>query len=281
MVDKFYRRVAQLVISGNFGTELGNLRRREGDRVLFQRPMPKPWYDWSQRRINTLAAGLEAKRYLEIGIYRGNTIERVNAAERVGVDPAPKVNLSSLPPGCSVFSMTSDAYFASLDPLTTFDLAFVDGLHTFEQTRTDLFNALRHVPVGPILLDDTVPEDEAASLPDLAAAIAHRRQSGSKKIAWMGDVWKLVIYIDRFLPQLDFRTIVGSGNEQTLVWRRQRGETIVERAGSELGELSYRETFANGVPALFRPCAESEALEVCLNAVREHRLDTRRRHRFH
>jgi hypothetical protein len=164
--------------------------------------------------------------------------------------------------------MKSDDYFASLNSQATFDLAFIDGLHTFEQTKADLFNTLRHVPIGPILLDDTVPEDEAAALPELAAAIAQRRQSGSKNTSWMGDVWKLVIYIDRYLPQLDFRTIVGSGNEQTLAWRRQPGEAIAEQSGNELGELSYREVFANGIPARFRPCGEAEVLAACLAAVK-------------
>jgi hypothetical protein len=268
MGDKFYRKVAQLIVSGNFATEVGNLRRGGDARALYQRSLPKPWLDWSQRRINTLAASLDAKRYLEIGIYRGNTIERINVRERVGVDPVPRIDVSKLPPGCTFFAMTSDAYFASLDPQATFDVAFIDGLHTFEQTKTDLFNTLRHVPTGPILLDDTVPEDEAAALPELAAAIAQRRQSGSKNTSWMGDVWKLVMYIDRYLPQLDFRTIVGSGNEQTLVWRRQPGEAIVEQLGNELGELSYREVFADGIPAEFRPCGEAEALATCLAALK-------------
>ena len=83
----------------------------------------------------------------------------------------------------------------------------------------------------------------------------------------MGDVWKLVIYIDRYLPQLDFRTIVGSGNEQTLVWRRSQGVSCSRPAGDVLDGLSYRETFSNGIPDQFKPCSEAEAIRQCLAAV--------------
>jgi hypothetical protein len=254
------------VISGNFVTMILNKSRDEGSRQLYRRPLPGPWLDWSPRRLITLANGLSAQRYLEIGIFQGRTFERINVRDRVGVDPAPKFDQDRLPPGVSFFEMESDSYFASLALEETFDLAFLDGLHTFEQTKADLFNALRHVPSGVILIDDTVPQDEDAALLDERETIARRLESGSKKLAWMGDVWKLVIYIDRFLPQLDFRTIVGSGNEQTLVWRRRYGEEILETSDS-LEVLSFRETFANGVPDQFRPCSEADAIQACLKAV--------------
>jgi hypothetical protein len=273
MTSKFIYRATtavQLVLSGNLVTMILNLRRDEGSRVMYRRPLPKPWLDWSPRRLNTLANGLRAERYLEIGIFQGNTVERINVRDRVGVDPAPKFDQRRLPPGFSIFAVESDTYFASLALETTFDLAFLDGLHTFEQTKADLFNALRHVPSGVILIDDTVPLDEDASFPDHAETIARRLENGSKKVAWMGDVWKLVVYIDRYLPQLDFCTIVGSGNEQTLVWRRRYGEEIPEPS-DVLESLSYRETFAHGVPDQFRPCSEADAIRACLNAVEPQR----------
>src|ERR1039458_5802863 len=234
MVSKFIYRAAtatQLVLSGNFVTMVQNRRREEGSRVMYRRPLPKPWVNWSPRRLNTLAKGLHAQRYLEIGIFPGETAERINVRDRGGVAPAPKFDQDQLPPGFSLFAVESDRYFAILASEATFDLAFLDGLHTFEQTKTDLFNTLRHVPSGVILIDDTVPLDEDASWPVHDETIARRLVTGSKQRAWMGDVWKLVFYIDRYLPQLDFRTIVGSGNEQTLVWRRRYGEEIPEPSG--------------------------------------------------
>jgi hypothetical protein len=280
MQSRFVRRgvlVADLLRSHNLVTVVQNRRRmREGaPRVMLRRPMPKPpSSDWSQRRINILVDGLGASRYLEIGIYDGWTAENIHIRDRVGVDPVPMFNVAKLPTGFSFFAVESDTYFASLAPEVTFDLAFLDGLHTFEQTKSDLCNALRHVPSGVILIDDTVPIDEIASLPDPKESLARRRAAGSDKAPWMGDVWKLVVYIERYLPQLDFRTIVGSGNVQTLVWRRQPGEVIFEPSGDELATiagLNYREFFSGGVPVQFKPCSESEALRACLSAVTRHR----------
>jgi hypothetical protein len=125
-----------------------------------------------------------------------------------------------------------------------------------------------------ILIDDTVPIDEIAALPDVEESRARRRAAGSDKGPWMGDVWKLIIYIGQYLPQLDFRTIVGSGNVQTLVWRRHPGDVIFEPSGDEsvaVAGLNYGHFFGNGVPADFKPCSEAEALQACLSAVTRHR----------
>jgi len=238
-------------------------------KLAYRRPRAKPSSGWSPRRINTLARGLCANRYLEIGVEYGSTAENIHVRDRVGVDPAPKFDVQKLPKGFSFFAVESDAYFCSLAPEVTFDLAFLDGLHTFEQTKTDFFNALRHIPSGVILIDDTVPIDEIAGLPDQEESYARRRAVGSDELAWMGDVWKLVVYIERFLPQVDFRTITGSGNVQTLVWRRQPGEVIAEPLGDEqatVAGLSYGDFFSDGVPVQFKPCSEPAALSACLAA---------------
>ena len=173
--------------------------------------MPKPWLCCSERRINTLAKGLGASRYLEIGIENGYTFENIVIDTRVGVDPAPLFDLEKLPVGVSVFAVESDAYFASLAPEVTFDLVFIDGLHTYEQTKSYFFNALRHVPIGVLLIDDTVPSDEIAAMRDIDESYSQRRKWRPRtEPGWAtcGSSW---FYIDRHLPQLDFRTIVGSG----------------------------------------------------------------------
>jgi hypothetical protein len=230
--------------------------------------MPSP-RGHSPRRINTLAKRLSASRYIEIGLQRGYTFENIDIDTRVGVDPAPLFDVEKLPVGVSVFAVESDTYFASLTPEVAFDIAFIDGLHTFEQTKSDVFNALRHVPTGVLLIDDTVPSDEIAAMRNIDESYAQRRKMASDDPRWMGDVWKLVVYIDRHLPQLDFRTIVGSGNIQTLVWRRdQPGKSISEPSWDDNGAiagLNYREFFSDGIPEQFRTCSEAEAIDVCLS----------------
>jgi hypothetical protein len=270
-------RSVKLLRSGNSPTAGFKNDRRESvgaPRVMYHRPLLRSQWAWSPRRINALARGLSAKRYLEIGIEYGNTAENIRVSERVGVDPNPRFDVTKLPKGFSLFAVESDAYFASLTPESIFDIAFLDGLHNFEQTKADLFNALAHVPSGVILIDDTVPFDEIAAIRDQQESLARRRAVGLDDTRWMGDVWRIVVYINRYLPQLDFRTIVGSGNDQTLVWRRQPGEMISEPSGDEetkIAGLRYDEVLGDGIPLDFKPCSEDEAIRACLAAVTRNR----------
>jgi len=50
--------------------------------------------------------------------------------------------------------MTSDQYFAQLDPDEKFDMIFIDGDHRYDAIANDYNNAIKHVDRGYILLDD-------------------------------------------------------------------------------------------------------------------------------
>lgn len=91
--------------------------------------------------------GLES--YLEIGTRQKSAMnDRIHAARRASVDPNPNAEAEYL--------MTSDEYFAQHDE--KFDLIFIDGLHTGEQVRLDIDNALKALtPRGMILLHDMNP----------------------------------------------------------------------------------------------------------------------------
>jgi hypothetical protein len=173
--------------------------------------------------------------------------------------------------------VTSDRFFEELDEGAQFDVIFIDGLHTFEQTYRDLVNALTHMHDGAILIDDTVPCDEVSAIPDQAASLARRRALGLEERPWHGDVWKLVACLARHPRGLDFRTIVGSGNPQTLIWRTELeadgGEAAIVQADVDaVAGLSYADEFAAGLPPYFRPCAESEAMTALVNTVGPRRL---------
>lgn len=263
-----------LVELENLLVELENQRRlKTGQpRVLLPKP-PRAGAAqlWSPRRINALFRGLPcAGRYLEIGVESGFTLENIEVDARWGVDPAPRFDLSRLPRRVEFFEGTSDEFFQQLGHDTDFDVAFIDGLHTFEQTYKDLLNTLAHLRDGAVLLDDTVPSDEISAIPDQRASLARRRELGLDGRPWHGDVWKLVVCVARHLPELDFRTILGTDNPQTLLWRKHRGVDVTRPdvdAVREVAELSYGDVFADGVPDLFRPCSEHEALSACLTVV--------------
>ena len=266
--------VLDAVATGNLLVRLKNRRRsKTGEpRLLGPRPLRTGGRTpWSPRRINALLRGLpRASRYLEIGVEEGRTLENIDAEQRWGVDPAPMFDLSHLPSRLQFFKTTSDEFFQQLGPDAYFDVVFIDGLHTFEQSHTDLLNTLAHVSEGAVLIDDTVPCDEVSAIPDQGASLARRRELGLEGGAWHGEVWKLVVCVARHYPELEFRTIVGSGNPQTLLWRKRPGVEVAPPSGDALqavSDLAYGEVFADGLPESFRPCHEHKALSACLTAV--------------
>jgi hypothetical protein len=228
--------------------------------------------DWSARRLNFLAGQFPSwSRYLEIGIALGRTLENVRVRTRVGVDPAPRFDLSMLPRRMTVEVQTSDAYFQGSGATATFDVAFVDGLHTVEQTYRDVLNTFARVLGGPVLIDDTVPSDEISALPDQEASMLARRSAGLGGTQWHGDVWRVVVVLHRHHPELEWRTIIDAGNPQTLVWRRTAGAPVSSATPAQLADimnLAYGDVFAKGTPDYFAPTTETQALLDCVNALR-------------
>lgn len=141
------------------------------------------------RRIHELR---RPSLYVEIGVNEGHSLAFVQPGTRiVGVDPEPKV---AKPPGNStIVAQTSDDFFA--DPVALggaeIDLAFADGLHWWEQTLRDVANLERHSsPDSVILIHDCNPIDEATAARERTTAI------------WSGDVWKTIVALRRFRPDL-------------------------------------------------------------------------------
>lgn len=236
--------------------------------ILRYRPGPLEEDHWSARRINFLAGSFPRwSRYLEIGVFEGRTLENVKIRRRVGVDPAPRFDLDHLPHGARMHVTTSDAFFANAGPGVRFDVAFIDGLHTAQQTYRDVINTFAHVARGPVLIDDTVPLDEISAIPDQEESYRQRDAAGLRGRQWHGDVWRVVVLLERHHDELEWRTITGEGNPQTLVWRRRYGTPIVSATASQIAEAmepSYRETFAGGTPDFFHSMSESQALDECV-----------------
>jgi hypothetical protein len=265
------------VLSGNAPTALGNRRLEAAGqpRRLLRRPIPLAPQLHSPRRINKLLAGLPgAADYLEIGVFTGHTLENVKATRRVGVDPDPRFDVGDLPRGLTFNVATSDAFFDGLEPTARFDVAFIDGLHTYEQTYRDLINTLGRLDDGLILIDDTVPDDEYSAIRDEAESRAQREAAGLMDRRWHGDVWKVVAAIKDHHPELSYRTITSVGNPQTLVWRADLSASISTPSPEDLeaiGALSYAEVLAPGLPDWFNPASEDEAINTALGVVAQRR----------
>jgi hypothetical protein len=219
----------------------------------------------SADRINRFASSLPSpSSYLEIGVEHGYTLEAVGISSRVGVDPHPMFSRRSLPAGLTVHPVTSDEYFGTLGGDALFDVIFLDGLHTYRQTYRDLINSLHHlVPQGVVIIDDVVPSDELSSMSNLDASIREQVRRGVSDFQWHGDVFRLISLLRDHHPELQFRTVVGTGNEQTVLWKTNPQQTslaVDEATLEECGHVSYEATFSHGVPEYFRPGSDDEVL---------------------
>lgn len=247
----------------------------ENSVVPERRLAPAPVEDltnWSVRRISTVAAAFpNMNSYLEIGLDEGLTFEKIPITERVGVDPRPRFDWHHLPPQVSVHRTSSDDYFAQLEPDDYFDVIFLDGLHTYEQTYRDLINALDHCPWGMVLIDDVIPCDEVSAMRDLHESFAERLRRGWEGLPWHGDVFRLLLCVADHHPELEYVTIVDIDNPQTLVWKKRfdgPSRSVDEATLSTYMNHSFDDVFAKGVPSLFNPMSESDALDRAITALR-------------
>jgi hypothetical protein len=146
--------------------------------------LPGPSYLDVLARVH---ATLRPETYLEIGVDAGATLSlAVGAAQAVGVDPAPSPSARAIPRGARCYRLESDVFFAresraSVFGVATVDLAFVDGLHRFEQALRDFVNVERWCGrASTVVLHDCLPP----------AAIAASRERTT--LFWVGDVWKVL-----------------------------------------------------------------------------------------
>ena len=188
--------------------------------------------------------------YLEIGVEAGTTFFAVSASKKVAVDPAfkfPVPSGSTVQQNTTFHPIPSDEFFATAPSNELFDVIFIDGLHTFEQTLRDFINATQFgKPQGVIVIDDVRPSSYYASLPNLELSVRLRTASGEKDGDWMGDVYKLVYFIETFFQQYDFATVAESPG-QLVVWKKSRpAAALVNRTVEWISRVEYAEVALDG-----------------------------------
>jgi hypothetical protein len=179
-------------------------------------------------RLEALARTNNARAYLEIGVDEGRTFLNANCFDlRHGVDPNFRLDTAAHASDSTVFfQTTSDAFFSHhADPKQKYDIVFLDGLHTFEQTFRDFCSSQAHSHEGTVwLIDDVQPVDIFSAHRDQQEAYRYRERHGLRGKQWQGDVFKVMFAIHDFFPNLSYRTIVGRWNPQAVIVRRQRDE---------------------------------------------------------
>lgn len=145
-----------------------------------------------KRFLRDVHAALRPQRYLEIGVRTGASLALAQGGA-VGVDPAPEESLK-LARGHRLFKTTSTDFFRTIaddDPIFPIDLAFIDGMHRFENVLSDFIQIERRArPDSVIIIDDVFPNHPAQA--------TRTRQTR----CWTGDVWKILPSLAEHRPGL-------------------------------------------------------------------------------
>jgi hypothetical protein len=151
--------------------------------------------------IARIFEALEPRTYVEIGVADGSSLRLARAPTlAIGVDPQPQL-AAPLEANQKVFAETSDAFFAGHDVRAVLgglpvDLAFIDGMHHFEFALRDFANLERwSTPQSTILIHDVYPLDRTT------------QERARVRSFWSGDIWRLVLLLKKYRPELAVHTI--------------------------------------------------------------------------
>jgi hypothetical protein len=134
--------------------------------------------------VNLLTSKYTNCDYLEIGCNTNNLFDSVPVKNKVGVDPFAGGNIRK----------TSDDFFKENN--AKFDVIFIDGLHTYEQVRLDVINAIKALkPGGWIALHDNLPRDWIEQHVPVVSPTY-----------WTGDVWKVAFELAKTVG-IDFKIL--------------------------------------------------------------------------
>lgn len=207
--------------------------------------MPGPSY---RQVLGQLHEILHPLTYLEIGVETGATLRLAQFASRiVGIDP----EMGSLVPHnvlqqARLFNCTSDEFFrteslASVFGTASLDLAFIDGMHRFENVIRDFRNieqwSSSHTVV---LIHDVLP---------ILPIVAERER---KTKFWAGDTWKALWCLLERRQDLAIHIIPTAPSGLAVVRNLHAGRAFSDAALSDVVQaysaLPYPETQLGQLP---------------------------------
>jgi len=167
-----------------------------------------------RKLIPFIAQKKKTKTYLEIGVRGGKTFYPVKVRKKIAVDPDFRIkqqykkeqNRRYWPNYfAKYFECTSDYFFehhaAKILKPGKLDLAFIDGLHTAEQTYIDVVNAFKYIADdGIIVVHDVSPQSAAAAYPASSIDEVKKIQPEGFNGMWSGDVWKIMPLLRKNFP---------------------------------------------------------------------------------
>lgn len=157
--------------------------------------LPGPPYEKVLKWIHRI---VRPSLYIEIGVSRGDSLKNtLPTTKLIGIDPSTKWTAEwTAHSRANIYNMTSDEFFervqaGSISGAQGFSLAFIDGLHTYDQALRDFVNLEKiSSSESVIMFHDCIPLDE----------ISARNPRASQ--FYTGDIWKTLLIIVRNRPDL-------------------------------------------------------------------------------
>ena len=181
-------------------------------------------YDWSKcpSRIHIIQEIINLKKfsnYLEIGCDQDENFSQINIKNKIGVDPK----------SGGTHRMTSDNFFKN--NTDKFDIIFLDGLHTYEQTIKDINNGIQSIQDnGIILIHDCLPKKIWNQI--VPRIYGH----------WNGDVWKAIVEF-RTYKNLDIYTCYADHGIGVIFVRPNKNQLSLDK--KNFLDLRFKDYFEN------------------------------------
>ena len=158
------------------------------------------------------------KNYLEIGCDKNQLFSKVNINNKIGVDPVSGGNVRK----------TSDDFFKKNK--SSFDIVFIDGLHTYEQVKKDILNSVNCLlDEGIILVHDCMPDSLG------------KQAVPRYKMQWNGDVWKAIVD----LRQQENLEIYTCEIDQGIGVISKKKNTSILKLDKPINKLKFKDYFNN------------------------------------
>jgi len=158
------------------------------------------------------------KNYLEIGCDKNQLFSKVNINNKIGVDPVSGGNVRK----------TSDDFFT--ENKSSFDIVFIDGLHTYEQVKKDILNSVNCLlDEGVILVHDCMPDSLG------------KQAVPRYKMQWNGDVWKAIVD----LRQQENLEIYTCEIDQGIGVISKKKNTSILKLDKPINKLKFKDYFNN------------------------------------
>ena len=159
------------------------------------------------------------KDYLEIGCDNDENFSKIKIKNKIGVDPVKGGTLR----------VTSDDFFK--ENKFFFDIVFLDGLHTYEQTKADIDNSLRFLNEdGVILVHDCLPKKIWNQI--VPRLYGH----------WNGDVWKAIVHLRTYSHADTYTCTIDHG--VGVIFKR-KNKNILKLLNKNFKNLKFADYFNN------------------------------------